>query len=158
MVMARSRGGSSGVGDPGDDTCGNGNDAETADSGHLGEENTIEGNINPGLSPLRSGGSSPHESAKERQIPHATIVDIPPPSPAASVGTPATAERAASGSADQRNDDDVVGANWNGGAGEGDGDGAVVVFQLLMQRWELRPWVVVPRTLVATKEQVRHTR
>lgn len=39
---------------------------------------------------------------------------------------------------------------------EGDGgDGAVVVFQLLMQRWELRPWVVGPRTLVATKEQVQ---
>lgn len=35
--------------------------------------------------------------------------------------------------------------------------GAVVVFQLLMQRWRLRPWVVVPRTLVATKEQVRGT-
>ena len=39
---------------------------------------------------------------------------------------------------------------------DGDGgDGAVVLFQLLMQRWELRPWVVGPRTLVATKEQVQ---
>ena len=42
------------------------------------------------------------------------------------------------------------------GDADGDGgDGAVVVFQLLMQRWELRPWVVGPRTLVATKEQVQ---
>lgn len=32
--------------------------------------------------------------------------------------------------------------------------GEVVVFQLLMQRFELRPWVVAPRTLVASKEQV----
>lgn len=39
--------------------------------------------------------------------------------------------------------------------GDGGDDGAVVLFQLLMQRWELRPWVVGPRTLVATKEQVR---
>ncbi|CAB1107590.1 unnamed protein product [Ectocarpus sp. CCAP 1310/34] len=33
-------------------------------------------------------------------------------------------------------------------------EGTVVVFQLLVQRWELRPWVVVPRTLVATKEKL----
>lgn len=33
--------------------------------------------------------------------------------------------------------------------------GEVVVFQLLMQRFELRPWVVAPRTLVASKEQVK---
>lgn len=46
---------------------------------------------------------------------------------------------------------DVDGGEWGGGDG---GDGAVVVFQLLMQRWELRPWVAAPRTLVATKEQV----
>ncbi|CAN0285487.1 unnamed protein product, partial [Discosporangium mesarthrocarpum] len=38
-----------------------------------------------------------------------------------------------------------------GGAGEG---GDVVVYQLLMQRWEMRPWVAVPRTLVVTKEQI----
>lgn len=34
------------------------------------------------------------------------------------------------------------------------GEGDVVAFQLLVQRWELRPWVAMPRTLVATKEQV----
>ncbi|CBN77518.1 nischarin/ IRAS/ imidazoline receptor [Ectocarpus siliculosus] len=40
------------------------------------------------------------------------------------------------------------------GDGGGGHEGTVVVFQLLVQRWELRPWVVVPRTLVATKEKV----
>ena len=55
----------------------------------------------------------------------------------------------------------VGGGGNGGGSGRGLGGvdfgngGAVVVFQLLMQRWRLRPWVVVPRTLVATKEQVR---
>lgn len=47
------------------------------------------------------------------------------------------------------------GSGVSGGGGEGGHEGTVVVFQLLMQRWELRPWVVVPRTLVATKEKVR---
>lgn len=47
-----------------------------------------------------------------------------------------------------------VGSSRDGSVSVGDHEGAVVVFQLLMQRWELRPWVVVPRTLVATKEQV----
>lgn len=57
--------------------------------------------------------------------------------------------------------DQGSGGSGNGGGGCGNtgksecGDGAVVVFQLLMQRWELRPWVAAPRTLVATKEQVR---
>ncbi|CAM9473690.1 unnamed protein product [Ectocarpus sp. 12 AP-2014] len=41
-----------------------------------------------------------------------------------------------------------------GGVGGGGHEGTVVVFQLLVQRWELRPWVVVPRTLVATKEKL----
>lgn len=50
----------------------------------------------------------------------------------------------------ERSGDDV-----GGGGGGGGHEGTVVVFQLLVQRWELRPWVVVPRTLVATKEKVR---
>lgn len=49
-----------------------------------------------------------------------------------------------------------AGGDRGSGGVDGFGNGgAVVVFQLLMQRWRLRPWVVVPRTLVATKEQVR---
>ncbi|CAN0321487.1 unnamed protein product, partial [Hapterophycus canaliculatus] len=52
-------------------------------------------------------------------------------------------------------DGGVVGSiSRDGSLVVGDHEGAVVVFQLLMQRWELRPWVVVPRTLVATKEQL----
>ncbi|CAM9465025.1 unnamed protein product [Ectocarpus fasciculatus] len=46
------------------------------------------------------------------------------------------------------------GGGVSGGGGEEGHEGTVVVFQLLMQRWELRPWVVVPRTLVATKEKL----
>lgn len=77
---------------------------------------------------------------------------VPPPSPALSSSTQATAENMWS-IEDGRGESD---SGVSGNGVEGCGDGSVVVFQLLMQRWELRPWVVVPRTLVATKEKVCH--
>lgn len=77
---------------------------------------------------------------------------VPPPSPALSSSTHATAENVWS-IEDGRGESD---SGVSGNGVEGCGDGSVVVFQLLMQRWELRPWVVVPRTLVATKEKVCH--
>ena len=80
--------------------------------------------------------------------------DLPPPLPTVAVLATATT---GSRSSSLGGGEDVPASFGEGiDAGGGCGDGAaVVVFQLLMQRWELRPWVVAPRTLVASKEQVR---
>lgn len=91
----------------------------------------------------------PPESAREGQSTISAPIgrDGPPPSPAASTTT-----WSLFGDGKGESDTGV----YDGGVAEaGYGDGAVVVFQLLMQRWELRPWVAAPRTLVASKEQVR---
>eukprot|EP00752_Nemacystus_decipiens_P014978 g13336.t1 len=78
----------------------------------------------------------------------------PPPLAAAAPGGADEDSRFLSGASGE---DGGSGGGSGGGLGGVDcfgNGGAVVVFQLLMQRWRLRPWVVVPRTLVATKEQL----
>lgn len=100
--------------------------------------------------------SNAHEHLQEKlhgqHTPLAMTGDSPPQSPSVQSGT-SSAERTWPIVGDDRDENDV-GARGSGSIGGGCGDGAVVVFQLLMQRWEMRPWVAVPRTLVATKEQV----
>lgn len=115
--------------------------------------NTSTDEMNSTSSGSRSQPREPELQGKEGMLPG---VDggLPSPSPARispdrpADGTKRVLNGGRIGSDVSANDGAVV--EWRQEAD----NGAAVVFQLLMQRWELRPWVVVPRTLVATKEQV----